>query len=270
VLLGAVAQAWTYPVKSFAGVRSDALVLDAEGPVGDRAWGVYDLEADVVLSAKRTGALLGATVRGDVVTLPDGTSGALGDNALDVALSAWLGRPVQMVRVDDQPTLRIEMHQDNEDERSPLVRWRSPRGRYVDLFALHLLSTGSLRRCEAAHPELDWDVRRFRPNLLVDTDVPEAEWMGGVLRAGAVEVTVPDQLTERCVMITRAQAELREQRSSLRALARSVSGFEGRITAGSAKALLGCYGEVRIAGTIRVGDPVELISSARSSDTHPA
>src|SRR5689334_10326718 len=103
------------------------MALAGEGPVGDRAWGVYDADADVVLSAKRVGVLLYASVAGDTVTLPTGFSGRLGDAALDEALTAWLGRSVRMVHVDEEPSLRQEMHQDNEDSRSPVLRWRTPR-----------------------------------------------------------------------------------------------------------------------------------------------
>ena len=256
--IGRVGQLWSYPVKSFAGVPVDVLSLSDDGPVGDRAWGVYDDSSDVVLSAKRVGALLYATLNGDVATLPTGESGRLGAPSLDGALSKWLGRSVRMVHVDDQPTLRQEMHQDNEDERSLLVRWRTPRGRYVDLFPLHLMATVSLRQLAEAHPDLEWDVRRFRPNAVFDTEVPEEEWLGRTLRIGPVELAVPDQLTERCVMITRAQPSLSEQRSTLRTIARERRGFEGPLTAGSAGAQLGCYGEVLVAGAIRVGDSVEL------------
>jgi uncharacterized protein YcbX len=232
--------------------------LTDEGPVGDRAWGVYDIEADVVLSAKRVGALLYASVDGDVATLPTGASGRLGDPALDGALSEWLRRSVRMMHVDEEPTLRQEMHQDNEDESSRVIRWRTPRGRYIDLFPLHLMATVSLQQLVDAHPDLDWDVRRFRPNAVFETDVPEDDWRARTLRVGPVEISVPDQLAERCVMITRAQPALAEQRSTLRTLARR-RGYEGPITAGSAGAQLGCYGEVLTAGTIRIGDPVELV-----------
>ena len=255
--IGQVGQLWAYPVKSFAGIPVESMALTDEGPVGDRAWGVYDVEADVVMSAKRVGALLYASVAGDVATLPSGASGRLGDPALDRALSEWLGRSVRMVHVDEEATLRQEMHQDNEDDASLVIRWRTPRGRYVDLFPLHLMATISLRQLEDAHPDLDWDVRRFRPNAVFETDVPEDDWRARTLRIGTVEISVPDQLTERCVMITRAQPEIAEQRSTLRTLARR-RGYEGPITAGSAGAQLGCYGEVVVAGTIRVGDAVTL------------
>ncbi len=61
-------------------------------------------------------------------------------------------------------------------------------------------------------------------------------------------------------MITRPQPDLAEQRATLRTLAVDRSGYEGPLTAGSARALLGCYGQVRAAGTIRTGDPIELLS----------
>ncbi|MEO5840069.1 MAG: MOSC N-terminal beta barrel domain-containing protein [Acidimicrobiales bacterium] len=256
--IGRVGQLWSYPVKSFAGVSVDVMSFEDEGPAGDRAWGVYDVEADVVMSAKRVGALLFASVDGDVATLPTGASGRLGDATLDESLSEWLGRSVRMVHVDEEPTLRQEMHRDNEDDTSLVIRWRTPRGRYVDLFPLHLMATVSLDQMARAHPDVDWDVRRFRPNALFETDVPEEEWLGRTLCIGAVELSVPDQLTERCVMTTRAQPWFGEQRSILRTIARHRRGFEGPLTAGSAGAQLGCYGEVVVAGTIRVGDAVEL------------
>lgn len=259
VRVGRVDQLWMYPIKSFAGVPVDNMLLADDGPVGDRAWGVYDVSADVVLSAKRVGALLYASVDGDVVTLPTGATGRLGDPQLDAALSEWLDRPVRMVHVDDEPSLRQEMHQDNEDDQSLVLRWRTPRGRYVDLFPLHLMATVSLRQLADAHPDLDWDVRRFRPNAVFDTEVPEEEWQGRRLRIGEVELDVPDQLTERCVMTTRAQPSLSEQRSTLRTIARDRRGFEGPLTAGSAGAQLGFYGEVVVAGTMRVGDTIEMV-----------
>ena len=258
MLIGQIEQLWMFPVKSFAGVSVDEMSLSDGGPVGDRSWGVYDTTSDVVLSAKRVGALLYASVDGDVITLPTGASGRLGDSPLDHALSEWLGRPVRMVHVDEQPSLRQEMHQDNEDEHSLVLRWRTPRGRYVDLFPLHLMAKASLHRLAVAHPDLDWDVRRFRPNMVFSTEVPEEEWLGRRLRIGPVEIAVPDQLTERCVMTTRSQPSLSEQRSTLRTIARTRRGYEGPLTAGSAGAQLGCYGEVVVAGTVHIGDSVLL------------
>jgi uncharacterized protein YcbX len=150
------------------------------------------------------------------------------------------------------------MHQDNENDQSSIVRWRTPRGHYVDLFALHLMGTASLQQLADAHPDLDWDVRRFRPNALFETDVPDDDWQGRRLRIGTVELEVPDQLTERCVMTTRAQPSLPEQRAILRTIARARK-YDGPLTAGSAGAQLGFYGTVAVPGTIHVGDEIEFV-----------
>jgi uncharacterized protein YcbX len=93
---------------------------------------------------------------------------------------------------------------------------------------------------------------------LFDTDLADDEWRAKRLRIGTVEIDVPDQLTERCVMTTRAQPSLPEQRSILRTIARARA-YEGPLTAGSAGAQLGFYGTIATPGTIRVGDDIEFL-----------
>ncbi len=261
-MVGSIAALWHYPVKSLQGASVESLDLDADGPRGDRCWGILDVEADTLLSAKRTGVLLDAFVDGGEAVLPDGARGALGSAALDVALSNWLARDVRLVHVAEQPTLHQSMNFDNEDESSNVVRWRTPRGHYVDLFALHFLCTSTLDTMRDRHPELDWDVRRFRPNFVLDTEVDERSLFGATLRIGEAEVRVPAQLTERCVMTTRAQPllQLAQQRSLLRTLARDAGKSDAALTAGSAVAELGAYAEIVTPGRVCVGDRVERIS----------
>jgi uncharacterized protein YcbX len=201
-------------------------------------------------------------VTGETVTLPTGAHHPLGSTALDEALTAWLGRDVRLVHVRDEASLPQSMHLDNEDLTSLVVRWRSPRGRYVDLFPLHFLTTSTLQAAAAAHPELDWDVRRFRPNLVLDTDAHERDLLGATLRIGTAVVRVPEQLTERCVMTTRAQDVngLGAQRSLLRTLARDAGNADAALTAGSGTTPFGAYLEVVGAGLVTEGDTVERVS----------
>ena len=263
---GTVAELWQYPVKSFQGVRVASVELDADGPRGDRCWGVLDVEADALLSAKRRGPLLEVIVDGAEAVLPHGERHTIGSTALDNALTTWLGRAVRLVHVDDEPSLHQSMHLDNEDDDSLVIRWRTPRGRYVDLFAIHFVTTATLRAARARHPELDWDVRRFRPNLVLDIDVDERALFGATLRIGDAVVRVPEQLAERCVMVTRAQpttprsAALGVQRGLLRALARDAGQPDAALTAGSAIAQLGAYAEVVTAGTVARGASVVRLS----------
>lgn len=251
-----------HPVKSLQGHEVDAIDLDADGPRGDRAWGLLDVDADMLLSAKRVGALLDAVVDHDDVVLPDGTRHRIGTPALDHALGEWLGRTVRLVHVDGAPTLRQSMHLDNEDDTSLVISWRTPRGRYVDLFPIHFLTTATLAAARERHPQLDWDVRRFRPNLVLDLAADERELFGATVQIGDAVVRIVEQRAERCVMVTRAQVVhgLAAERGLLRALAHDAGRPDAALTAGSAVAELGGYAEVVTPGRVAVGADVRVLT----------
>jgi uncharacterized protein YcbX len=91
-------------------------------------------------------------------------------------------------------------------------------------------------------------VRRFRPNVVVDTDGTdwlEDGWAGGDLRIGdaVIAIGVP---CVRCTMVTRPQPGLERDLDVFRSLARHHHGT------------FGMWSDVRSSGPIAVGDPVEL------------
>ena len=99
------------------------------------------------------------------------------------------------------------------------------------------------------NPAAAWDVRRFRPNLLITTDngldgLVEAEWHGRTLRMGelAVQCEMP---TARCWMTMQAQADLLNNAIVLRTIVRE------------AGQQLGIYASVIHLGRVVVGDVVE-------------
>ncbi len=114
-----------------------------------------------------------------------------------------------------------------------------------------VMSTSALRSLQDALPDASVDVRRFRPNLVVDTGGrgghPELEWAGMRARIGSatVELTTP---CPRCVMVTRAiDDELPADRSILRHIVRELDQN------------VGIYANVIEEGTISVGDSVLLM-----------
>jgi uncharacterized protein YcbX len=251
---GSVGELWHFPVKSMQGSPVDVLDFESGGAVGDRRWAVVDPAAGRVLSAKRWADLLQATgaVAADgtvTVTLPDGTTHAAGDPATDAALSSWLDHDVRLQQPPSGESLPYELHTEAWDDASPTWEFAGPPGGpFVDVAAAHVLTGASLRAAAALHPEGRWEVRRFRPNALLDVDgdgFVEDAWIGQRIGLGAV-VVEPFMPTVRCSMTTRAQPGLPRDADIARTLNRE-HGLN-----------LGLYCTVATPGTVRVGDPVTV------------
>jgi MOSC domain-containing protein len=242
---------WRYPVKSMRGEACDELVLEAHGVAGDRSHGVLDLASGTVISAKRDGRLLEAAARLSsgrlLVKVPDDVEAMPGD-ALDELLTRWLERPVRLVEAATFGAATYESPEDYERDDSPLERWSGPVGAFVDDSPLHLLTTGELRRLAEERPDLQWDVRRFRPNVVID-DGPLglcSSEPGDRLHFGDVEVEVT-KACSRCVMTTRAQpGDVVRQLEVFRHVVREHDGN------------VGVRARVVRPGRVRVGDQVAL------------
>jgi uncharacterized protein len=132
---------------------------------------------------------------------------------------------------------------------SELFEYTSPPGTYFDAFPIHLLTTSSLAEMARLSPAASWDVRRFRPNFLIETDAGgliESGWVGRVLKLGEVRLKC-EMPTVRCGMTTHAQAELRRDPSVLRSIVRD------------ADQNFGIYASIINPGRVSVGDTVELL-----------
>jgi uncharacterized protein len=253
-----VVQLWRFPVKSFQGEQVEDLELGPAGVVGDRRWGLVDVATGKLMSAKRYSALFEASARtradGSVhVVLPTGDAFVAGDPDGSAQVSAWLGREVELRAVDAATRLAYEMTFDPPDDSAEMVEIPAPAGSFLDLAAVHLLSTATLARAEAAEPELDWDVRRFRPNVVVElaegadpaVGFTEDQWVGHELAVGGAVVSVRSS-TVRCAMPLRAQPGLEAQPEMYAAMESLHANH------------VGIYCEAVATGAIRVGDPVSV------------
>lgn len=235
-----VTQLWRYPVKSLQGEQVEAAELGEQGLAGDRQWAIFDVETGFGLTARRVPQLLFASARlagdGDVeIRLPDGS--AAHD---DAALSAWLGRQVQLRTTVDTGPRRYENPEDIEHESAG--SWQPFEGSdqaFHDGFTVTLLSGATIG---------DRALRRFRANVVLDgngVDGPgEDGLVGSTVRIGTASVEVTDGVP-RCVMVTRPQpGGIELDREVLRWIHRERSG------------LLSVGGPVTAPGTVRVGDEV--------------
>jgi uncharacterized protein YcbX len=190
-----VLQLWRYPVKSLQGELLDASDVDAHGLAGDRRWALLDTRTGMTLTARRQPELLHASGRlvgdGVEVVLPDGTA-----TTDDAVLSDWLGHPVSLVAAGEVEHHRYETPLDAEHEEREWATWEGPSATFHDSGRTHvsIVSTAAVRQ---------WDVRRFRPNVVVDGRDEEA-LVGTTVGAGTVVLDVVKRI-DRCVVVTRPQ-----------------------------------------------------------------
>jgi uncharacterized protein YcbX len=281
--MGTVAALYRYPVKSMVGEAVIAVAVTERGLCGDRVYAVLD-GTGAVGSAKhprKWGELLRCRSRLDDsgmvrVVLPDGTAHRVEDPDLDGELSTLLGRNVFLsatVPEDSRLERAVPAYEggvpDSVRESATvdvtgetITTGGVAPGTFFDFGRVHLVTTAALDRMRAVHPAGDFDARRFRPNLVVDTPgeagFPEDTWVGSYLRVGEAlfRVLVP---TPRCVVPALGHDELPPDPGIMRAVAREhrVPVFDlGRLSC------LGVYLDVLEAGTVRVGDPISLQNAA--------
>lgn len=261
--VGTVAELWRFPVKSMQGEPVEQARFGARAMVGDRGYAVREVVSGKLWSAKRHGSLLEARARttddGVLIELPGGDSLLATDADVDAALTRWLGSEVRLDRAADTGGSNgvYEFAFDIDD--APDAEWfdiDTPSGSFADLAHAHLLTTSSITAAAEGHAGGDWDVRRFRPSILVDTaggaGFVEDDWVGRQLQVGGA-VFIVDMPTIRCVMPTRPQPPLggRPALARDKAVSRAVADRHGHN--------LGVYASVVTPGEVAVGDDVVLL-----------
>lgn len=227
-----VAALYRYPVKSMDGAELAHAAVGPGGIPGDRGWALRETATGKAASAKKFAILMlcraryldepaaGAPPPPVEVTLPDGAVTRTDAPGANARLSRLLGTQVAFSREDDGAG-------------------------HFDARPIHLLTTAALATMRAANG-LDFDARRFRPNVLVDLDAPgrpEDAWPGRTIRVGAVFVRVLKPVA-RCVMTTLPQPELPASKGT----------FPAILADGGA---LGVYAEALSSGIWSIEDHVE-------------
>jgi uncharacterized protein YcbX len=288
--VGSVAGVWRFPVKSMAGEELSEAALTSGGLVGDRPFGLIDLETGKVVSAKsvkRFPAILlcqaqfteqpqaGEPSPPVRITLPDGDSITSDSVDCDDVLTRSFGRSVTLRSVAPADFTIDQYHPDIRDadpagHRDTVVESKlgsalfaeigapSPVsvGAFFDVFPISLLSSSTLVTLQRLQPASRFDARRFRMNLIIATEEEgfvENGWLGTTVCLGhgpRVHVTMPDP---RCVMPTLPQHDLPRDDDVLRTLIRH---NRLEIEGSGRYPCAGVYGTVEHSGMVGVGDPV--------------
>lgn len=277
--VGTVRELWRYPVKGMAGERLDAVRVDGAGLAGDRRWALRDSARAEIQSCKQRPDLLRCTARGRdaesaavEVLFPDGAVLRDDDPTMAAHLSALVGRDstLEPLRPPSEVDFYRRYHGDGrwledltatfarepgeplpdfiEDVPREVADFVAAPGAFFLVTPLHLLTSATLAHLRALNPAADWDPRRFRPNIVIDTapelaGLVEQAWLGRRLRLGAVDIDCVGT-TPRCGAITRAQADFGADTTVLRTVVRE------------AAQNVGVYGMTAAQGEVRVGDEV--------------
>jgi uncharacterized protein len=272
VQVGSVVALWRYPVKSMMGEELNSCEVTDRGLLGDRQFAVVDRSTGKVGGAKnprkwgnffdfraayaeppKTGAKI-SPVR---ITLPDGTVVTSEQPDLEQVLSRAFGREVAFEEAG--PGHRPSGATAEEywpdmaglDYRDAVTDFEMPAGTFFDIAVVHLLTTATINHLRALYSQGRFEVRRFRPNIVVSTGGEEAgfaenDWIGRTVAIGGDVRLAITEPCPRCVMITLPQGDLPKDSGILR-------------TAAQHNAVnVGVYASVVSGGTIRRGDPVTL------------
>lgn len=234
-IVGHVGSLHRYPVKSMAGERLGVAEVDWQGIEGDRQY-AFVRKANGTrfpwLTAREVPALVlhrasfaypGAPKTSAVlVETPDGAAVSLHDPLLHDHLATAAGEPVGLLQV--------------------------ARGIY-DAMPISIVTTASHARVETVHGGT-LDPRRFRMNVVIESERDTGDWQGRRLAFGNGEDGAVVQMADpvpRCVLITIDPDTAAKEPRILRTVAQQFGNAYG------------VYATPARPGLIRAGDPVRLL-----------
>lgn len=277
--VGTIAGIFRYPVKSMLGEELDLSMLGQNGIPGDRAWGVRDEMRGDFFVGKRSAGLMScsswyaAGTDSELIPqirLPGGESFRADAEGAAERVGQVVGRDVTLWPVvpearqaspRDGLSLQDEMQDLLARERGePIPDFSNPspelleiyarNGPFFDAFPLLLLTRRSMESLAQAAPDVEMDVRRFRPNILIETTEPESfpeqGWIGRRIRIGNAVVSIHSACV-RCVMTTHGFADVPKDARVMRTLVKEAEGN------------LGVYAIVDEPGEVGRGDPLTLL-----------
>lgn len=264
--IGKVVSIWRYPVKSMIGEELNSSYVTERGLIGDRVYALIDQQTGKVASAKNPGkwgklfdfhaAFIDSPQTAENIppvriTLPDGSQIFSNHGEIDRTLSKVLSREVRVMNSSLEKPSYEEYWPDIEGlaQRETVTDEAMPPQTFFDIAVIHLLTTSTIDRLRELYPEGRFEVRRFRPNIVVESaseekDFIENSWVNMKLRIGEeIELKVIGPCT-RCVMTTLPQGDLPKDLGILRAVAKY-----NQVHAG-------VYASVHQGGTIHRGDNI--------------
>src|SRR5215216_4610570 len=214
------------------GEELNSSYITERGLVGDRVYALIDQQTGKVASAKnpvKWGKLFDfraafidspQTVENIPpvrITLPDGSH----------IFSKVLAREVSVMKASLEKPSYEEYWPDIEGlaQREIVTDEAMPPQTFFDVAVIHLLTTSTIDRLRELYSEGRFEIRRFRPNIVVESsseekDFIENSWVDMKLTIGEEIVLKVIGPCTRCVMITLPQGDLPRDLGILRTVAK--------------------------------------------------
>ena len=278
--VGIIKEIWRYPVKGMAGEMTTSCSIGEQGLDGDRIWAVRDTARQEIQSCKFRPHLLQCTATsgnsksGHVdIRFPQGDSLRSDDASIHQRLSELVGHDSTLEPL--QPLTNMDFYRRykgsergwleelkdtfTRDPGEPLpdfsnfpqqaVDYVTIPGSFFLVAPIHIVTTATLEHLQQIQPDADWDIRRFRPNIVIETadnqGLVEQEWVGQQLTIADNVIDCTDT-APRCGAVTRQQENIVSDKSMLKTIVKH------------ADQNLGIYGNTTNQGMLNVGDPVYL------------
>lgn len=262
---------YVYPVKSLAGIQVSSFEMDDFGPSGDRRWMIVDGEREFVtqrsnpelariktrleagqvivdIPGEGEFPLLQGTEECRVKVWRDWAKAVYGDEEASSALSRYCGQAFRFVFMPEETFRRVDA--------SRVTEYR--RVSFADGFPFLITNLASL---EELNSRLDSaiDMRRFRPNIVVEGAGPWDEDGWSSLRIGDTVFSLVKPCS-RCV-VTTVDPDRGEKSGDLQPL--RMLGTYRRTSDG---VIFGMNAIHESGGAIQVGNPITLESTATTEN----
>ncbi len=285
IFLGTISELWRYPVKTMQGEMLNSAIISKKGLVGDRSFALVEKSTGRIISAKNprkwkevfnfSTKTLVSNENNDLlpkvsIEFADGETVLTDDENVNEILSNKIGHSVSLVSEVPKNAMveKLSLEDDEtEDSVSPVPLQKLSPFKFFDGGPLHLLTTDSLNKLKSIYRDGDFEPKRFRPNIVIDSadtgfdskPILSLE-QDCMLQIGDTVKLNFSKPTERCIITTLAQAGLPKDNKILKTIDRANGGN------------LGFYTQTLEPGNVRVGDSIWMIGSRHPGfalDTSP-
>ncbi len=266
--IGSIKILLRYPVKSMQGEELKSSIITKKGLLGDRSYALIDTKTNKIVSAKNprkwsnifeyNAKFVDEPSQKEItdiqITFPNKTTINSSQKNINEILSSSFNANIKLSTVVPQKVQLEEYIADIDEikQHNSVVDANMPEGTFFDLGSIHLLTTATIDKLKELYPEGDFNINRFRPNIVIDLDSDkigfiEDSWVDKNIAIGDEVILKIKEPTPRCVMTTLKQKGLTKDINILKTALKNNNGN------------IGVYADVIRVGTINNNDIIKIL-----------